>query len=120
MTRAMHEAPGRVVSTHTEALPGAGDGDADLVEVVLDSRRDVWGRFFSGSTREWSPWWRVASAAEAAAVTRWDSEELSACLISTAHWRTNPETSRPGAPIEESTRSYFLLSKDGVTATRLD
>ena len=59
----------------------------------------------------------MASAVEAAAVCRWDSEELSAALVTTASWRANSETSRPGAPIEESTRGYFLLSKDGVRAT---
>jgi hypothetical protein len=108
-------APSRITSADMAVL------GADVAEVVRDSRGGAWARWFSGASGSWSPWWPIAQGAEAVACAGPYGDGEPAALVSVARWKPDPqaESARPGRPLADSARGFYLLTAAGITATGL-
>lgn len=93
----------------------------DGAEVVRDSRGDAWGRWFSGASGSWSAWWPIAQGAEAVTYAGPFGDGEPAALVAVARWKPDPqaESARPGRPLVDSLRGFYLLTAAGITGTSL-
>lgn len=61
--------------------------DGDIAEVVVDSCRNAWGRFYTAGIKSWSAWWPISSGAQAAAITAYTDGDEPTGLIRIAAWK---------------------------------
>jgi hypothetical protein len=105
--------PSRITSADLAVVGG------DVAEVACDSRSHAWARWYSADSGSWSAWWPVAQGAESVAVAGPYGE--ASALVAISRWKADPqaEAARPGRPLADSSRSFYVISADGVTGTAL-